>query len=81
MVITVSAIVFLIGILLLTVVGGRILRKKSDVGMPDNREKCSLCRNVHDKNDLVLRELGDYKLLYFCRACIIKLYSDMGIRN
>ncbi len=81
MAVTISAIIFLVGILSLTLIGIRILRKKSETVSSDHREKCMLCRNAFDQHDLVLREVGDYKLLYFCRSCILKLYADLGLKN
>jgi hypothetical protein len=81
MAVTISAIVFLVGILALTAIGIRLLQKKSKEATLEHRDKCTLCRNVFDKEELVLREVGDYKLLYFCRSCILKLYSDIGLKN
>lgn len=36
-------------------------------------EQCSLCRNNFDKRALVEREIGDYKVMYFCKSCISDL--------
>ena len=81
MIITILAIIFLVGILVLTIAGGKILQKKAGDGTNADREKCSLCKSMYDKHDLVIRQVGDYKLLHFCRSCIVKLYADMGMKN
>lgn len=81
MAVTISAIVFLAGVLLLTFVGIRLLKKKSETVSGEHQEKCTLCRNLFHKDEMILREVGDYKLLYFCRSCILKLYSDLGVKN
>jgi len=81
MTVTISAIVFLIGILALTVLGVRLLRKNPQEAAQMYSEKCILCKHSFNKNDLILREIGDYKLLYFCRSCILKLYADVGLKK
>lgn len=44
-------------------------------------ETCVLCRKRFRKEELVEREVGDYKLMYFCVECIENLYSDATKRN
>jgi hypothetical protein len=40
-------------------------------------EKCSICRNRFQKEALVERLIGDYKVYYFCQSCIVELHNDM----
>jgi hypothetical protein len=44
----------------------------------ENLEHCSVCRNAFEKRQLVEREIGDYKLMYFCKSCITALHDDAG---
>jgi hypothetical protein len=81
MTITILAILFLASVLLIAFIGTRIIQKKSHEQRVDRRERCSLCRELYDKNELVLREVGDYKLLYFCRSCIDKLHGEAASLN
>ncbi len=43
-------------------------------------EPCTICRGQFDRRQLVVREIGDSKLLYFCRQCILQLYDDISKR-
>ncbi len=80
MIVTVLAILFLILILATAFVGTRMIQKKSAAAAADT-EKCSLCGAVHPKKELILRQVGDYRLLFFCRTCIVKLATDAGVTN
>lgn len=44
-------------------------------------EICMICRKRLRKKDLVEREVGDYKLMYFCGECIENLHADAMRRN
>ncbi|MBI1804496.1 MAG: hypothetical protein HY033_01560 [Ignavibacteriae bacterium] len=81
MAVTILAIVFLIVLVIIAIGGSRLLSKQTSNPADLNKEKCSICRKKFDKGELVLREIGDYKLLYFCRDCIVKLYADLGMKN
>ena len=39
-------------------------------------ERCTLCGKGLKKENLVERQIGDYKLLFFCRECIEKLAAE-----
>jgi len=43
----------------------------------ENMEPCTICKVRFDKQHLVEREIGDSKLIYFCEACILRLYDDV----
>ena len=81
MAITVLAILFLVVLVVIAIAGSRLFGKQSMKPEEMNQEKCSICRNKLDKGELVVREIGDYKLLYFCRDCIVKLYADLRMKN
>jgi predicted SprT family Zn-dependent metalloprotease len=81
MVITILAIAFLALIVFAAVFGyNSITRKVKDLGQT-NTEKCSICRKVFDKDKLIERQVGDYKLMYFCRECILNLVADAGTKD
>ena len=81
MIITVLAIAFLVLVGFITFVGYKAVIQRTQSSSELNVEKCSLCREKFDTKDLVMRQVGDYKLLYFCRECILKLYGDLGLKN
>ena len=81
MVITMLAAAFLLLILFLAVLGyGSVIKRRTSL-QDINTEKCALCRRSFDKAHLVERQIGDYKLMYFCTDCVLKLYADLGMKN
>lgn len=81
MAVTILAVVFLLFIATVAYIGYKTVIRGGPPPEEVNFEKCSVCRQRFDKNKLLIRQIGDYKLLYFCRECIIKLYTDLGIQN
>ncbi len=81
MAVTVLAILFLIMIGFIALIGYKTIIKGGPAKEELNVEKCSICRNRFEKNLLMLRQIGDYKLLYFCKECVMKLYADLGLKN
>jgi hypothetical protein len=65
-------LLFLIGIIFY---GYGFVVKSTRRADAENMEQCSLCRNNFDKRALVEREIGDYKLMYFCKSCISALHD------
>ena len=65
-------LLFLIGIIFY---GYGFVVKSTRTAGSENTEQCSLCRNTFDKRLLVEREIGDYKLMYFCKSCISSLHD------
>ena len=76
MIVTIFAILFLLFMGAMAVFGYSMIMKKAAAPDEINTEKCSVCRNRFERSALVLREIGDYKLLFFCKDCIIALYND-----
>jgi hypothetical protein len=46
-----------------------------------NKEQCSLCRQKFPKSQLIERQVGDYRLYFFCGPCITKLHNDLISKN
>lgn len=52
-----------------------VMRKPPTKDELDSRQ-CTLCRKQYPKEKLVEREIGDYKILYFCNSCISSLSTE-----
>ena len=76
MVVTVLAGLFLLFVALVAYFGMRLLGRSGDPRATPGFEKCSLCGNALPSGDLVERQVGDYRILRFCRACIAALAVD-----
>jgi hypothetical protein len=81
MVVTVLALAFLIIIGSVAYFGFKACIQRAPSAQEQLVEKCAICRKKFDKEEMLLREIGDYKLLYFCRECVLKLYADLGLKN
>lgn len=81
MTITILAIVFLLVLFFVAIVGYKTIIKRGGTPAESHMEKCAICRETFDKPELVIRQIGDYKLLYFCKKCVIGLYADSGMKN
>lgn len=77
MTLTILASVFLVLILLLAVIGFRAGIKPAPPAADINTEKCTVCREKFNKAMLIERQIGDYKLMYFCPDCITKLHNEL----
>ena len=74
---TYFAITFAVFLLAAILYGfGFVMRRPPGEGEV-GKETCSLCLKKFEKSELVDREVGDYKLLYFCPQCVESLYSDV----
>ena len=81
MTITILAIAFLLVLFLVAIAGYKTIIKRGSTPAASNMEKCAICRETFDKQELALRQIGDYKLLYFCKKCVAGLYADSGMKN
>ena len=82
MVVTILAIACILVLGFLTVLGYKVvIRGSGAVSAPEAQEKCAVCRKSSPKAELVERQIGDYKLIYFCGSCITRLGSDIGMRH
>ncbi len=80
MAVTISAIIFLLLLLIIAFAGTRLMQKKASSGTPEEG-RCTLCGTSFPVRELVPRQVGDYKIIYFCRSCVMKLYADLGAKN
>ena len=82
MIVTVLAVSFLILVGFVAFVGYKtIIQRASPTKEELATERCAICRERIAKELLVEREIGDYKLLYFCRTCILGLAADLNSDN
>jgi len=81
MTLSILAILFLAVILAVAVAGFRAVIRQGKVPEDINREKCSICRTPLNRSQLIERQVGDYKLLYFCQSCIMSLHNEMLSKN
>lgn len=82
MIITVLAVSFLLLVGFVAFIGYQtVIKRKSPSEEERGTEKCTICRERLAKDLLVERQILDYKLLYFCRKCVISLHNDLGITN
>jgi hypothetical protein len=79
--VTVLAITFLILLLFIAVVGFKMIIKQGKSPLELNKERCSICREQFLKTHLVERQIGDYRLLFFCGSCIAKLHTEFTSKN
>ena len=81
MVVTILAILCIVLLGLITAAGYRAVIHGSGGGpVAEESEKCAICRLPHKNSEMIERQIGDYKLLYFCRTCIVRLAADIGIQ-
>lgn len=81
MTVTVLASIFIAFILFIALVGFKTVIKQGKPIEELNMERCSICRGKFSKSMLVEREVGDYKLLYFCASCISSLQNELVSKN
>jgi hypothetical protein len=81
MVITILAAIFLVIIILIALFGYKLVGRQTMRSEEIPSGTCSICRKKIPLNELVTRQIADYKLMLFCRTCILNLYSDLGLKN
>lgn len=81
MIVSVLAVAFLIIVGFITFLGYRTIILRGSNAAEQDTEKCSICRERFDKSELLLRQIGDYKILFFCKQCILTLYADLALKN
>jgi hypothetical protein len=79
--VTILAIAFLAIIGFVAYIGFKSCIQGAPGAEEQKSERCAICRKKFEKNEMILRQIGDYKLLYFCRECVMKLYADLGLKN
>ncbi len=44
-------------------------------------ETCDLCKKRLPRSEMVERQVGDSKLLYFCESCVKNLSKDFALKQ
>ncbi|HXG00302.1 MAG TPA: hypothetical protein VNL69_05920 [Bacteroidota bacterium] len=81
MTVTILAAIFLAFLVLLAIIGFKAATRKPISPEELAMEKCSICRSKFNKTLLIERQVGDYRLLYFCPSCIKSLHDELVSRN
>ena len=76
MAVTILALLFLVFLLIVAFFGFRILGKGGKPAGTISLQKCSICLRPFERHLLTERQVGDYRLLYFCPDCILSLHAD-----
>ena len=78
MTLSILAVVFLLMLIAMIFYGYGFIMKPAKPVSEKNMEPCTLCKKKFDRQQLVEREIGDSKLIYFCTSCVMKLYDDVS---
>jgi hypothetical protein len=81
MIVTILAVCFLLFIGVVAYFGYKLVINRGTSPEEINTERCSICRERFHKNDLILRQIGDYKLLFFCGKCIEGLNTEAKAKH
>jgi len=81
MTVSILALLFLAGILLVAVFGFRTIIRQGKAPDDPGREKCSVCREHFNRSQLIERQVGDHRILYFCQTCVMSLHNEMVSKN
>ncbi len=81
MTITVLASIFIAIILLVAAFGFKLVIKQGKPLEELHTEQCSICREKFNKSMLIERQVGDYRILFFCPSCITSLQNEMVSKN
>ena len=81
MTLSILALLFLAGILFVAVFGFRTIIRQGKTPDDENRERCSICRERFNRSQLIERQVGDHRLLYFCQTCVMSLHNEMVSKN
>ncbi len=73
MIITTLAIAFILFIVVMIVFGKVAMFQRPADPNDVFTEKCSVCHEKLHKSLLIERQIGGYKMLYFCKKCIDEL--------
>ncbi len=79
--VTTLAIIFVLFLIGTVFYGFGIVMRRPPTEEELSTEKCSLCGGRYPKENLIERQVGDYRLLYFCKSCIDGLYEELRENN
>lgn len=75
--VTFLAIVFVLLLIGTILYGYGIVMRRPPTEQELRTEKCSLCVQRFPKEELIERQVGDYRLLFFCAQCIAALHQEL----
>jgi len=81
MTVTILASVFIVVVLAIAIFGFKAIIRQGKPVADINMEQCSLCRKQFHKNQLIERQIGDYRLFFFCSSCINELHRELTTKN
>ena len=81
MTVTILAVAFIIVMVVIALFGFKAVIRQGKAPEDIYKEHCSLCREPFPKAQLIERQIGDYRLFYFCGSCITKLHDEMISKN
>ncbi len=76
MTLSILAFFFLLMLIAIIFYGYGFIMRSTKPTLQNNIEPCAICKKQFERQQLVEREIGDSKLMYFCKACVIRLYDD-----
>ena len=79
--VTILAIIFLAFVLAVSLFGFKAVIRQGKRPEDVNKEKCSLCRQMLPKSQLIERQIGDTRVLFFCPSCVTALYNELTRKN
>ena len=78
MTISIFTVLFLALLLLIAYFGLRYVMGQGTIPAEDvDKEKCSLCRKKFFKTELIVREVADVRVFFFCKECIAQLSREV----
>jgi hypothetical protein len=75
--VTTLAILFILLLIGTIFYGFGIIMRRPPTEEELKTEKCSLCGQRFPKEELIERQVGDYRLLFFCAQCISSLHHEL----
>jgi hypothetical protein len=81
MTLTILAAIFLSITVAVALLGFRAVITQGKSPAELDKEKCSICRATFPTSELLERQVGDVRVLHFCRACITALNTEMLMKR
>ncbi len=78
MTLSILAVLFLLMLIAIIFYGYGFIMRSTKPLLQNNIEPCAICKRTFQRQQLVEREIGDSKVMYFCKTCILRLYDDVS---
>ncbi len=75
MVVTILASLFLLAVIVIALFGYKVITNRISRVEKKELEKCMICNKSFDRTLLAEVQIGDYKIIYFCKSCVDALSS------